>query len=58
MPTESKGVRDQQRLRQIQMKRMRNEGKSWKEIAKEFKMDKSNARRSILRKHKQKAVGC
>ena len=40
------------------MKKMRNEGKSWNEIAKEFKMDKSNARRTILRKHKQKAVGC
>ncbi len=40
------------------MKKMREEGKSWKEIAKEFKMDKANAKRSILRKYKQKAVGC
>ena len=40
---------------------MRDEGKSWKEIANKFNMDKANARRSILRckgNYPQKATGC
>ncbi len=42
-------MRTQQKLKQLQMKKMRERGKTWGQIALKFKMDKANARRSVLR---------
>jgi len=48
MTNESKGIQKLQKIRQKQMKEMRDRGKSWGQIALKFKIDKANARRSVL----------